>query len=206
MKKQATVAMCALALLFAGCAPPPAEPTQKDDSTTHLATIATLEQELREQKENFYITESKYKAEIQSLREQLEALSEQATGEREELPEQATFRYRIEDGGAIITGYTGNISLLSIPEQLDGYPVVAIAERAFEGCGLTAVVLPEGVRYVGWFAFYGCKGLLHVTLPASLESIGYAVFDGCERLTIFCSAGSFAEAFAKSYGLNYFSN
>ena len=123
---------------------------------------------------------------------------------KEDLPlgeERVEFRYRLENGGAIITGYRGECALLTVPQTLDGYPVIAIGERAFEGATFSAVILQEGVSSIGWFAFYGCENLINVTLPESVSSIGYAVFDGCGDLSVYCSAGSYAARYAQSYGL-----
>ena len=206
MKRSLLATLCAAALFLGGCAPTAATPAQTEDTAQYEQTIAALEAELQRQKELLYIAEYQYKTELLSLRAQLDALTAGAVGEPDATPSEAVFRYQLSDKGATITGYSGSISLLNIPGELDGHPVIAIGERAFAECDLTAVVLPEGIRSVGWFAFYGCRSLLHVTLPQSLSTIGYAVFDGCDGLTLFCPAGSYAEAFAKSYGMNYIAN
>ena len=106
-----------------------------------------------------------------------------------------------KNGSAIITGYRGECALLTVPKALDGYPVIAIGERAFEGATFSAVILPEGISSIGWFAFYACENLINVTLPESVSSIGYAVFDGCGDLTVYCNADSYAARYAQSYGL-----
>ena len=113
-----------------------------------------------------------------------------------------TFTYRVENGGATVTGYRGDTAFVQVPDTLDGYPVVKIGQRAFEGADVTVVELPESVTEVDWFAFYGCAKLLYVTLPAGVERMGYAVFDECPRVTVLCSPGSYAEQYAKSYGLS----
>ena len=201
-------ALAGLALLLAltGCAkqtddekanePPPeqAETANADD----LAAIATLEATLQREREERYISESAYKAEIKRLEERLAAAD---SGAANAAPEELTFRYRVENGGAVITGYDGDATLLTIPDVLDGYPVTSIGERAFEGSEVVAVTLPEGLVSVGWFAFYDCRSLLNVTFPVSVSSIGYAVFDGCAKVTLCCPEGSYAERYARSYGI-----
>ena len=112
-----------------------------------------------------------------------------------------TFTYRVENGGATVTGYRGDTAFVQVPDTLDGYPVVKIGQRAFEGSDVTVVELPESVTEVDWFAFYGCAKLLYVTLPAGVERMGYAVFDECPRVTVLCEPGSYAERYADSYGL-----
>ncbi|MBQ8020276.1 MAG: leucine-rich repeat domain-containing protein [Paludibacteraceae bacterium] len=48
----------------------------------------------------------------------------------------------------------------------------------------TSVVIPDGVKEIGDYAFYKIfYGLTSVTLPESLESIGEMAFAGCDKLT-----------------------
>lgn len=48
-----------------------------------------------------------------------------------------------ENGGAIITHYTGDAETLVLPSELDGHPVTAIGADAFGFCKtLTEIVLP----------------------------------------------------------------
>lgn len=201
------VLLLSLTLPLFGCAEqsttttqtPDTQAEEKTDVSSYISTIESLEGELRTQQQSFYLKENAYQLEIAELQEQITTLVAQIEkGSSTEL----VYRYRLENGEAIITGYSGNATLLSIPQTLDGYPVVAIGERAFENSGVAAVVLPEGVREIEWFAFYGCEELVNVTLPASVNSIGYAVFDGCADLRIFCPKSSYAEKYAQSYGIS----
>ena len=196
--------LCALTLFLGGCAYIPEEDASADVYAQYQETIATLEAELAAQREKLAQSESQYKAEIASLQAKLELLNEQ---NKVEMGEQSVeFRYRVENGGAVITGYSGGQDLLSIPQTLDGYPVIAIGERAFEGASFTAVILPEGITSIGWFAFFECERLINVTLPTSVSSIGYAVFDGCGELTLYCKADSYAARYAQSYGYSCVTN
>ena len=191
--------LCALTLLFVGCAKGAEEPTTEITLQEYRATITALEEALSKAREEQERLALDYQSRITLLEEKLAQLNA-----KEDLPlgeERVEFRYRLENGGAIITGYRGECALLTVPKTLDGYPVIAIGERAFEGATFSAVVLQEGVSSIGWFAFYGCENLINVTLPESVSSIGYAVFDGCGDLTVYCSAGSYAARYAQSYGL-----
>ena len=201
----AAALLLALTLPLFGCAEQPGTQTPESntepsiDTTQYINAIESLEGELKEQKQSFYLKENAYKIEIAELQQQITTLVAQIEkGGTTEL----VYRYRLENNEAIITGYSGNATLLSIPQTLDGYPVVAIGERAFENSGVAAVVLPEGIKKIEWFAFYGCEELVNVTLPASVSSIGYAVFDGCSELRIFCPKSSYAEKYAQSYGIS----
>lgn len=77
------------------------------------------------------------------------------------------FDYELDDAGhATITKYYGNVYALTIPDELDGYPVTAIGEGAFKGnVSLGSVVIPNGVERIGKEAFSGCTTLADVVLP-----------------------------------------
>ncbi len=47
----------------------------------------------------------------------------------------------------------------------------------------TDVVIPEGVSYIGSYAFVGGVGLTSITIPSSVTSIGQRAFSGCTSLT-----------------------
>lgn len=84
--------------------------------------------------------------------------------EEEEVP---IFEYTVDDAGnATITKYNGNAYTLTIPEELDGYPVTAIGKGAFRNNKrLGSVVIPDAVISIGIDAFNGCSNLQNVILP-----------------------------------------
>ena len=115
--------------------------------------------------------------------------------------------YRINDGVAIIDGYTGSEASIEIPSEIDGYPVTEIGWSAFSGCtsltsvtipysvtriggsafwrctSLTSITIPDSVTNIGEYAFESCTSLTSVTIPDSVTSIGYSAFSGCTSLT-----------------------
>ena len=112
---------------------------------------------------------------------------------------ESDFEYTVEDGEAVITGYSGTASELIIPDEIDSYPVVGIADYAFyNNTTLTAVYFPNTLRYIGEYAFYGCTSLLGdlgqtiwsvrsevstiLTIPDSVTYIGAYAFGGCDSL------------------------
>ncbi|MBQ9803141.1 MAG: leucine-rich repeat protein [Clostridia bacterium] len=205
IKKTALVLCLALALCFVGCAAqaPTNENTATEDEKSR-ARIAELESELQKVKEEKYIAESQLTQEIAKLKDELAKLTSKDEPDPEVGSRGMIFHYKVEDGGATITGFEGAVALVQIPATLDGYAVKKIGERAFEGnTALAAVVVPDSVSSIDWFAFYNCSALQDITIPASVTLIGHAVFDGCNDLTVVCPTGSYAETYAKSYGISY---
>lgn len=59
---------------------------------------------------------------------------------------------------------------------------IVIAASAFQNSKLTAVTIPNTVRYIGSCAFEECKGLKKMIIPGSVEKISNSAFWGCENL------------------------
>lgn len=92
-----------------------------------------------------------------------------------------------EDGMLEIVQYVGTGTELTIPAEVDGYPVRAIGRKVFEErTDLTSVLIPEGILSIGEGAFDQCTSLAAVTLPHSLLSIDEYAFRNCalERLEL----------------------
>lgn len=70
------------------------------------------------------------------------------------------WQYYVEDGLAIIAGYTGNESALSIPDKFSKYPVAGIGEKAFSANGsLASIYIPTNVTRIASNAFEGLNGV-----------------------------------------------
>ena len=73
------------------------------------------------------------------------------------------------DGNITITGFKSKAKSLTIPAEIDGKPVTAIGEAAFqENTTLEKIVIPEGVESIGDMAFYDCENLSDITIPSSI--------------------------------------
>ena len=77
------------------------------------------------------------------------------------------------------TTYPANVTSITLP---DG--VKSIETYAFYGCSsLTSITLPDGVTSIGFYAFSGCTSLTSITLPDGVTSIGDGAFYSCTSLT-----------------------
>ena len=93
--------------------------------------------------------------------------------------------------------------MVVIPERIDGLPV-KMWNHAFlsSGC-IQDVYIEEGLTEIGDYTFFGCVNLRTVTIPKSVEHIGVQAFGGCRNLTVFGSAGTCAESYAKENGIDF---
>lgn len=58
-----------------------------------------------------------------------------------------------------------------------------ITDTAFNGCGVTNVIIPDSVVAIGEWAFGACFDLTSVTIGNGVKSIGEGAFNYCEALT-----------------------
>ncbi len=114
-------------------------------------------------------------------------------------------QYSVNNGEVTVEGfnYAGNV--MSVPEKIDGMPVLYIAPQACrKNTAITEVRLPKSIVSIGEYAFAecpnlvkvaisggvkiersafrGCKALIELSLPKNLESIDDFAFEGCTML------------------------
>ena len=83
-----------------------------------------------------------------------------------------------------LTDYGKTLSVLNIPNEIDGNKITGIGNEAFKNCsGLTSVAIGNGVTSIGYGAFYNCTSLTSVIIPNSVTSIGSMAFQNCSGLT-----------------------
>ena len=90
---------------------------------------------------------------------------------------QEDFTYDKREDGIWITG-SSLTGAITIPAAIDGTPVVGIGKNAFQGRSeLTAIALPEGLRFIEAGAFENVSGLKSpILVPDSVERIGRYAF------------------------------
>lgn len=184
--------------------PLPEPPSDSDDARVayYEQLVSRLQQELLDLKTELYVDRVEYESRIAELEKGSEAPP--VTEQTPSAPSaESQFTYLIENGGVKITGYTGTQKQVVVPSTIEGHPVVAVGDRAFmDKAILSSVVLPDSVTSIGWFAFSGCVSLEHIFIPAGVSTISYGAFQNCRStLAVTCAAGSYAEAYAQSYGI-----
>ena len=93
-------------------------------------------------------------------------------------------KYVSGNGAFVVTGCTGSISNVTIPDTFLGQPVAAIGTEAFVNCNsMTNVTMGPNILSIGSEAFDGCTRLSRVTIPGSVTNIGDGAFQNCSRLT-----------------------
>ena len=116
------------------------------------------------------------------------------------------YEYALNNSCITITKYKGSESYITVPDKINGFPVTAIAEWAFQECStMKKIQLPTSITVVGEWAFwncsnltdvimsdrivsipdctfYDCTNLQNINIPAYCRSIGFSAFYGCGNL------------------------
>ena len=92
--------------------------------------------------------------------------------------------WRVESGEAVVIGYNGNDTDITVPETYQGYPVTSINAKAFRGkTYIENVSLPDSIKNIGTEAFSGCTALQSVNIPSDLIRIEGRTFFDCQSLS-----------------------
>lgn len=96
----------------------------------------------------------------------------------------SSFTWRaISDTEAAITGYTGDVGRIRVPEKIEGRTITTIDDSAFQyNSIIEKVILPSNLTTIGMDSFNGCTNLVQIPLPDSLTTIGIRAFKGCSKL------------------------
>lgn len=136
------------------------------------------------------------------------------------------FKFKVENGKAIISGYKGESDEITIPGKI-GNNIVIIGESAFDNnrllkkvtieagveeiraygffacVNVTEVHIEEGLTKIGFAAYESCRDLQIITIPSSVQEMGDHVFAGARDVTIQAPAGSYAETYAKENNIPF---
>ena len=106
----------------------------------------------------------------------------------EAMDEDSHLKYEVTDEitnrvGVIITDfdaeYYEKIDTVTIPETIDGYPVLFIGDYAFGNSKFKSITLPSKLEQIGSSAFYECEKLKSIEIPAGVTEIESDAFYGC---------------------------
>ena len=113
------------------------------------------------------------------------------------------FTYSLDDdGNATITGYTGNVSALVIPDEIDGHKVVKLGNGVFKKHQeIVSAQIPDSITSISASAFRDCSNLENVNLPKNLISIGNRAFVRCTKIGKINLPKSLMEV--DTYGINW---
>lgn len=112
------------------------------------------------------------------------------------------FVFGEKDGGIIIKGYKGNSVTVNIPPEINGKPVTAIGEYAFDGFEendgsvqngksykdnnintITSIHIPGSVKTIEKGAFTNCFSLTELTFAEGVETLEEGAFACCDKVT-----------------------
>lgn len=89
-----------------------------------------------------------------------------------------------EKGTIIITDCDESAEEVIIPDEIDGIPVTAIGNKAFENCKLLkSIIIPDSIKKLSYGTFTNCESLTSVKIPDEATSIYYFTFANCKSLT-----------------------
>lgn len=88
------------------------------------------------------------------------------------------YEYVIRDDGIVIKKYISfERSIIIIPDEYKGVPVIGIGAQAFYHIKMIkTVILGKNISFIGEAAFLGCKSLCVVQWNSTLRAIGSAAF------------------------------
>lgn len=91
------------------------------------------------------------------------------------------FQYTRTRGGLVLTQYYGCQTNLSIPDSVEGIPVVEVANLGKNNV-VETIIFGQGIRSIGRECCSNFAALTKVTLPSQCVRIGVAAFRGCKKL------------------------
>lgn len=181
----------ALLLIFALLSSLSACGGQKQDSALSLSELSEMIQETDGGEGNHETrqTEESTGESAESRYDTAEETAEIPAQEITEAEEESTgtyeaFTYSIVNSEAVITDVSLGIDgEITIPSEIEGYPVTKIGDYAFHNAErMTGVVIPDSVVSIGERAFANCRRLENIQFGSGVTDIGAYAFVECESL------------------------
>ena len=94
--------------------------------------------------------------------------------------------YKSAGSSLTVTGLSknANITEVTIPATVNGYPVKSIAPKAFaNNLNLKSVIIGDNIETIGESAFANCRRIRTITLGESVKNIEAKAFRGCHAAT-----------------------
>lgn len=87
--------------------------------------------------------------------------------------------------GIRIISYNGfDSEKIVIPNEIDGYPVISIGDKAFMNTNVSEVILPDTLKIILNQAFYGCINLKKIEFPDTMLFLGEECFSNSGLETV----------------------
>ncbi len=91
-----------------------------------------------------------------------------------------------------------DMGLITLPASLE-----SVEDEAFRGNTMKRVVIPNGVKRIGSYAFADNTSLLYVVIPSSVSEISFTAFSGSPNVCILCPENSYAALWAEHEDIEY---
>lgn len=99
-----------------------------------------------------------------------------------EFKENDFFVYKIKDDKVSIEKYKDQSPVVEIPREVEGKSVTALGDYVLSGLPCESVHIPQGVKKIGRYGFYNCRGLSHLEFHSDFMDIGSGAFTGCHHI------------------------
>ena len=109
------------------------------------------------------------------------------------------------DGYAFgLRSYEGGESVVTVPDNYGGYPIVRIGSYAFAtNTKVQEVILSDQITSISDGAFAQCGNLTKLVIPDSVTQISDHAFQSSDQVVIYATADSYAITYAKENEIAY---
>lgn len=97
---------------------------------------------------------------------------------------EAQLQYTTNNGALSVVEFSGRGGLVTIPDNLNGMPVVSVLGNAFTAnLNIAAIGVGQNVTNIGYFAFASCKRLTNASIGSKVAIIEFGAFEACFGLS-----------------------